>query len=80
MNHHEIESEEGSFAGSWWQEGSMHSFCTWTYDCDTRRLYVRRGPLGRERTIHHSKIPTSDEELLLKLRDLALIEAKRLPL
>ena len=80
MHHREIEAEDGSFAGSWWQDGSRHPFCTWTYDCDTRRLCVRRGPLGRERTIHRGKTPISDEELKVKLRELALAEAKRLPL
>ena len=45
-----------------------------------RRLYVRRGPLGRERKINESKTTISDDELKLRLREIALNEAKRLRL
>ena len=80
MHHREIEVEDGAFAGGWWPDGSGRPFCTWTYDCETRRLYVRRGPLGRERKINESKTTISDDELKLRLREIALNEAKRLRL
>ena len=79
MQHRTKETEDGSLAGGWWEEGADHPYCEWLYKREPRELHVRRGPYGHVKYLPHEGPPiTDDEKLIVKLSEIALHEAEGL--
>jgi hypothetical protein len=79
MQHRTTKAEDGSLAGVWWEEGADKPYCDWIYNRETRELHVRRGPYGHVKYLPHEGPPvTDDKNLVVKLSEIALDEAKGL--
>jgi len=79
MRHQTTETEDGSLAGAWWDDGADGPFCQWMYNRDTRELHVHRGAYGHVKYLPHEGPPiTDDQKLVVKLSEIALSEAKAL--